>query len=266
MFIRLRRVPARIRTRSGACTSDTYMRIAPTLTSADVNTSPDTWAALGLDPATTARRTPTRDSAKLHPCRQAAFFLPCASRPPDACILRFARPRRHYGPNSRRAYVTTRAGTEVTDTMARSRQETNDEITEADDTADAATFGGSSLRGTRQVTPSSMTDDLSTALAMPPHLVPSCLKFSHCMLFLPHARSRSKTPGTLIFVSERTNKRHQSNHSPLSHPSACLAPVRTSTKGLPFQLVCWEFDGLTSCETVAGNARLIGLLGHPQVL
>ena len=175
MFIRLRRVPARIRTRSGACTSDAYMRIAPTLTSADVNTSPDTWAALGLELATTARRTPTRDSANRHPCRQAAFFLPCASRPPDSCILRFARPRRHYGPNSRRAYVTTRAGT---DTMARSRQETNDEITEADDTAGAATFGGSSLRGTRQVTPPSMPDDLRSSLAMPTTFGPKLFKIS----------------------------------------------------------------------------------------
>ena len=105
MFIRLRRVPARTRTRSGACTSDTYMRIAPTLTSADVNTSPDAWAALGLELATTARRAPTRDYVNRHPCRQAAFFLSCASRPPDACILRFARPRLDYGPNSRRAYV-----------------------------------------------------------------------------------------------------------------------------------------------------------------
>jgi hypothetical protein len=30
MFHRLRRVPARNRTRSGACMSDTYIRIAPT--------------------------------------------------------------------------------------------------------------------------------------------------------------------------------------------------------------------------------------------
>jgi hypothetical protein len=58
------------------------MRIAPTLTLADVNTSTDTWAALGLELATTARRTPTRDSATRHPCLQAASFLPC-TRPPD---------------------------------------------------------------------------------------------------------------------------------------------------------------------------------------
>ena len=35
--------------------------------------------------------------------------------------------------------------------MARRRQETDDDITEADDTAGAATFGGAPTRGTRQV-------------------------------------------------------------------------------------------------------------------
>ena len=49
--------------------------------------------------------------------------------------------------------------------MARRRQETDDEITEADDTAGAATFGGAPTRGTRQVTPPSVPDDLRTALA-----------------------------------------------------------------------------------------------------
>ncbi len=95
--------------------------------SGDVNTSPDTWAAVGLELATTARRTPTRDSANRNPCRQAAFSLPFASQPPDVGILRSSRPRRHYGPNSRRAFVITRSGF---DTMARRRQETEDEITE----------------------------------------------------------------------------------------------------------------------------------------
>jgi hypothetical protein len=41
------------------------------------------------------------------------------------------------------------------------------EITEADDTAGAATFFGDSIRGTRQVTPPSMPADLREALAMP---------------------------------------------------------------------------------------------------
>ncbi len=52
-------------------------------------------------------------------------------------------------------------------TSARRRQETDDDLMEAADTADAATFGGAPTRGTRQVTPSSVPDDLRTALAMP---------------------------------------------------------------------------------------------------
>jgi hypothetical protein len=51
--------------------------------------------------------------------------------------------------------------------MARRRQDDDDKITEADYTADVATFGCSSLCGTRQVTPPSMPADLCTALAMP---------------------------------------------------------------------------------------------------
>ena len=90
MFILLQRVPERTRTRSGACMSDTYMRIVPTITLADVNLSPEAWASLWLELATTARRTPTRASATWHPRWQSAFFLPCASRTPD-----FDRPRLH---------------------------------------------------------------------------------------------------------------------------------------------------------------------------
>jgi hypothetical protein len=87
---RLRRIPARTRTRSGACMLDTYMRTAPTLILLDGGPSQATWAALWLAEATKARPRPTRDSVTRHPCRQAAFFLPCASRPPDVC--RFVSP------------------------------------------------------------------------------------------------------------------------------------------------------------------------------
>ena len=52
--------------------------------------------------------------------------------------------------------------------MARRRQDADeDEITEADDTAVAATFSGASIRGTRQVTPPSMSAELHVALALP---------------------------------------------------------------------------------------------------
>jgi hypothetical protein len=62
--------------------------------------------------------------------------------------------------------------------MARSRQETKDDITEADDTADAATFGGSPTRGPRQVTSPSVPDDLLTSLAMPTTFGPRLFEIS----------------------------------------------------------------------------------------
>ena len=106
----------------------------------DGGPSQDTWAAHWLAEATKARPRPTRDSATRHPCRQAAFFLPCASRPPDVCRLRLVRPRLHHGARHSRAFLTTSSGF---DTMTRRRQDaTDDKITEADDTAGDATFGG----------------------------------------------------------------------------------------------------------------------------
>jgi hypothetical protein len=104
----------------------------------------------------------------LHPCQTAAAHLPC-TRPHDRWVL-IGRPRARSRPDGHRdraaarAFVPTRTGLI---TMARRRQDDADEITEADDTAGAATFGGSSLRGTRQVTPPSMPADLRSALAMP---------------------------------------------------------------------------------------------------
>jgi hypothetical protein len=79
---RLRRIPARTRTRSGACMLDTYMRTAPTLILLDGGPSQDTWAALWSDEAIKARRRPPRDPASRHPCRKEASFLPCTG-PPD---------------------------------------------------------------------------------------------------------------------------------------------------------------------------------------
>jgi hypothetical protein len=154
------------RMRSGACMLDTYVRIAPTHNLLDRILSQATWAALRSDAAIKARRRPPRDSASRHPCRQAASFLPCASQPPDACRVYLARPRQRLrqGSRDRRAFVSTRSGF---DTMARRHQDTDDEITEADNTAGAATFGGAPTRGPRQFTPLSMPADLRTSLAMP---------------------------------------------------------------------------------------------------
>jgi hypothetical protein len=60
--------------------------------------------------------------------------------------------------------------------MACHCQDTEDEITEVDNTAGDATFCGSSLRGTRQVTPPSMPDDLLTTLAMSTTFGPKLVK------------------------------------------------------------------------------------------
>jgi len=59
------------------------MRIMPTSILLDVLQSQETRVSLLLDAATTARPRPTMDSVTRHPCRQEAFFLPCASRTPD---------------------------------------------------------------------------------------------------------------------------------------------------------------------------------------
>jgi hypothetical protein len=70
---------------------------ATTLILLDGGPSQDTWATQWLAKATKARPRPTRDSATRHPCQQAAFFLLCASRPPDVCRLLLVRPRLHHG-------------------------------------------------------------------------------------------------------------------------------------------------------------------------
>jgi hypothetical protein len=107
------------------------MRTALTLARLDVHPSPrSTWAALRLTKALTARHWLTGTLRPRHPCREAASFLPCSSRPPDVCLLRFARPRRRYGPNSRRG------GRAPSQTMDRRRQDDEAEITEAADTRD----------------------------------------------------------------------------------------------------------------------------------
>jgi hypothetical protein len=175
------------------------MRIAPTFILADVM-SPEAWAALWLELADTVRRTPTRDSATRHPCRQAAFFLPCASRRPDGCILRLASPRRHYGPHSRHAYVTTRAGT---DTMARRRQDADeDEIIEVEDTVGAETLGGASIRGPRQVTPPSMSDDLRAALVMPTTFGPKLFEITALFAVAAACKVNVKDTGDLLLLRD----------------------------------------------------------------
>jgi hypothetical protein len=155
--------------------------------------------------AITARRPRAPASvilARPHPSQQAAY-LPC-SRPPDCAFC--ARPRRparwsvSSGSHTHRALVTTRAGT---DTMARHRQDTDeDEITEADDTAGAATFGGASLRGTRQVTPPSMSSDLLTALAMPTTFGPKLFEITILLAVSAACKVKVKDTGDLLFLRD----------------------------------------------------------------
>jgi hypothetical protein len=136
-----------------------------------------------------------------HPCQLAAHFLPCA-RPPDICCPLPYRQRFHPGTHSRhlhRAFVTTRAGF---DTMARRRQETDDEITEADDTAGAATFGGAPTRGPRQVTPPSVPDDLRTTLAMPTTFGPKLFEISTLHAVSTTCKVKVKDAGDLLILRD----------------------------------------------------------------
>jgi hypothetical protein len=137
---------------------------------------------------------------ELHPCQQAESHLAC-TRPPDRMLIgRLLRPLR-LGRNQHaaRAFVTTRAGT---DTMACRRQDTKDEITEADDTAGAATFGGASLRGTRQVTQSFMPVDLRTALAMPITFGPKLFEITELHAVSATCKVKVKEDGDLLLLRD----------------------------------------------------------------
>ena len=116
----LQRFPFAPRMRTGAWMLDTFMRIAPMqilldrgLSQAGVldrGLSHATWASYWSNGALWTRQRSTRDSASLHPCRQAAYFLPC-TRPPDITRLRLCRPTRRPGPSerdARRAFTLTR--------------------------------------------------------------------------------------------------------------------------------------------------------------
>jgi hypothetical protein len=86
--------------------------------------------------------------------------------------------------------------------MASRRQDTADEITEADDTAGAATFGGSSLRGTRQVTTSSMPTDLRTSLAMPTTFGPKLFAISSLHAVSAACKVKVKDAGDLLLLRD----------------------------------------------------------------
>jgi hypothetical protein len=86
--------------------------------------------------------------------------------------------------------------------MARSRQETDDEITEADDTAGAATFGGAPTRGTWQVTLSSVPDDLRTALALPTTFGPKLFEISTLHAVSAACKVKVKDAGDLLLLRD----------------------------------------------------------------
>ena len=146
--------PGRNRTHIGVCLSDTDRRAALSRILLDGSATLDAAsAAIGHGLALTAaefRVLAFVSLVDLHPCQQAASHLPC-TRPPDRLLLdkprdslRSLRRGSHY-----RAAQQVFATRSRIDTMGRRRQETDDDITEADDTAVAATSGGASTRGTR---------------------------------------------------------------------------------------------------------------------
>ena len=164
--------PGHNRTHIGVCLPDTDRRAALSRILLDGSATLDAAsAAIGHGLALTAaefRVLAFVSLVELHPCQQAASHLPC-TRPPDRLLLdkprdslRSLRRGSHY-----RAAQRVFATRSRIDTMARRRQETDDDLMEADDTAGAATFGCVPTRGTRQVKQTSVPDDLRTALAMP---------------------------------------------------------------------------------------------------
>jgi len=87
--------------------------------------------------------------------------------------------------------------------MACSHQDTDeDEITEADDTAGDATFSGSSLCGTRQVTLPSMPADLRTDLAMPTTFGPKLFEITVLHAVSAACKVKVKDTGDLLLLRD----------------------------------------------------------------
>ena len=86
--------------------------------------------------------------------------------------------------------------------MARRRQETHDEITETDNTAGDATFDSAPTSGPRQVTPSSVPDDLHTALAMPTTFGPKLFEISTLHTVFAACKVKVKDTGDLLLLRD----------------------------------------------------------------
>ena len=86
--------------------------------------------------------------------------------------------------------------------MAHSHQDTDDEITEADNTADTATFGGLPTRSPRQVTPPSMSADLSTSLAIPTTFGPMLFEITVLLAVSAVCKVKVKDDGDLLLLRD----------------------------------------------------------------
>jgi hypothetical protein len=143
----------------------------------------------------------------LHPCQKAAHFL-MHTRPPDHGWHISGRPCRGSGgalhqshcPDQRHlVFVTTRSGT---DTMTHHRQVTDNELTETDDTAGNTTLDRASISGPSQVTPHSMSDDLSPALAMPTTFCTKLFEITVLLAIVVACKPVVKDDGDLLILRE----------------------------------------------------------------
>ena len=77
-----------------------------------------------------------------------------------------------------------------------------DEITESEDIAGDITFGGASLRGTMQVTPQSMSDDLHAALAMPTTFGSKLFEINMLLAVATTCKVNVKDTGDLLLLRD----------------------------------------------------------------
>jgi hypothetical protein len=137
-----------------------------------------------------------------HPSQQETY-LPCSLPPDCAFCARPHRPARRIvssGSNTHRALVITCA---CFNTMACHSQDAHeDEITESEDIAGDITFGGASLRGTMQVTPQSMSDDLHAALAMPTTFGSKLFEINMLLAVATTCKVNVKDTGDLLLLRD----------------------------------------------------------------
>jgi hypothetical protein len=77
-----------------------------------------------------------------------------------------------------------------------------DDITESGDTASASTFGGASMRGTRQVTPPLTPADLRTALAPPTTFGTNLFEVTTLLAVATACKLNIKDAGDLLLLRD----------------------------------------------------------------